>query len=260
MSASSIWFEGRAQPAIDLVNRIGLSRPEKILDVGCGPGNSSRVLKNRYRQARVTGIDNSENMLEKARADHPDIEFMLCDVSGDLRELDGGYDIVFSNACLQWVPDHGTLIGKLMNLLIKDGVLAVQVPYNFSEPVHTILDDLSSSARWREYFTEKRNYHKLSPGEYFDILADITPDFEIWETVYYHVMKSTKTLWNGIAAPGFALTWMCCLVKKSEFEQDVLGRLIEAYPKQKNGDHFPVPEAFLHGHSPIKTQGPGWSI
>lgn len=237
----------RTQPAIDLVNRIGLSNPEKILDVGCGPGNSSRVLKNRYRQARVTGIDNSENMLEKARADHPDIEFMLCDVSGDLRELDGGYDIVFSNACLQWVPDHGTLIGKLMNLLIKDGVLAVQVPYNFSEPVHTILDDLSSSARWREYFPEKRIYHTLSPGEYFDILADITPDFEIWETVYYHVMKSHENIMEWYRGTGLR-PYLDVLPgeKKSEFEQDVLGRLIEAYPKQKNGEIiFRFPRLFF---------------
>lgn len=75
----------RTQPAIDLVCRIGLKYPEKILDVGCGPGNSTRVLKERFGNALVTGIDNSENMIEKARADHPDIDFRLCDISGDLK-------------------------------------------------------------------------------------------------------------------------------------------------------------------------------
>lgn len=180
----------RTQPAIDLVNRIRLSNPEKILDVGCGPGNSTRVLKDRFTHARVIGIDNSENMIEKAKADHPDMEFRLCDVSGDLAELEGDYDIVFSNACLQWVPDHHQLIGKLMSLLKKDGVLAVQIPYNFKEPIHRILGEVSSSARWQEYFPQERIFHTLTPGEYFDILTDITPDFDIWETTYYHVMQS----------------------------------------------------------------------
>ena len=134
----------RTQPAIDLVCRIGLKYPEKILDVGCGPGNSTRVLKERFVNALVTGIDNSDNMIEKARADHPDIDFRLCDISGDLEELDNDYDIVFSNACIQWVPNHKLLLGKLMGLLKKNGVLAVQIPYNASEPIHIIIGEISS--------------------------------------------------------------------------------------------------------------------
>lgn len=97
------------------------------------------MLKERFVNALVTGIDNSDNMIEKARADHPDIDFRLCDISGDLEELDNDYDIVFSNACIQWVPNHKLLLGKLMGLLKKNGVLAVQIPYNASEPIHIII-------------------------------------------------------------------------------------------------------------------------
>lgn len=237
----------RTQPAIDLVYRIGLSNPEKILDVGCGPGNSTRVLKDRFCQAMVTGIDNSENMLEKARADHPDLNFRLCDVNGDLDELDHDYDIVFSNACLQWIPNHPLLLEKLMGLLKKNGVLAVQVPYNFTEPIHRIIDAVSSSARWDGYFPEKRVYYTLSPGEYFDILAGITPDFDIWETIYYHVMKSHDSILEWYRGTGLR-PYLNVLPegKKAEFEQDVMSRLIEAYPKQKNGEIiFPFPRLFF---------------
>lgn len=226
----------RTQPAIDLVNRIPVRDPKKILDVGCGPGNSTRVLKDMFPGALVIGIDNSENMLEKARADHPDIEFRLCDAGGDLSMLGADYDIVFSNACLQWVPNHGEVIGRLMGLLKKGGVLAVQVPNNFSEPIHKIIQEASSSGPWNGYFPEKRVFHTLSPGEYFDILAGITPDFEIWETIYYHVMESHESIMEWYRGTGLR-PYLDALPdgKRDEFEEEVLQRVVEAYPRQKNG-------------------------
>jgi len=237
----------RTQPAIDLVCRIGLKYPEKILDVGCGPGNSTRVLKERFVNALVTGIDNSDNMIEKARADHPDIDFRLCDISGDLEELDNDYDIVFSNACIQWVPNHKLLLGKLMGLLKKNGVLAVQIPYNESEPIHIIIGEISSSARWKGYFPEKRIFHTLSSGEYFDVLSDITPDFEIWETTYYHVMESHESIMEWYRSTGLR-PYLDVLPdeKKAAFEKEVMGRLMEAYPRQKNGEIiFRFPRLFF---------------
>jgi len=86
----------------------------------------------------------------------------FCDVSGDLAELEGDYDIVFSNACLQWVPNHHQLLKKLMDLLRKNGVLAVQIPYNMREPIHRILEELSASAGWRAYFPQERVYNTLT--------------------------------------------------------------------------------------------------
>lgn len=237
----------RTQPAIDLVNRIRLSNPERILDVGCGPGNSTRVLKDRFSHARVIGIDNSENMIEKAKADHPDMEFRLCDVSGDLAELEGDYDIVFSNACLQWVPNHHQLLKKLMDLLRKNGVLAVQIPYNMREPIHRILEELSASAGWRAYFPQERVYNTLTPEEYFDILADITPEFDIWETTYYHVMQSHESIMDWYRGTGLR-PYLDALPeeKKADFEQEVLQRVMAAYPKQKNGEIiFRFPRLFF---------------
>lgn len=237
----------RTQPAIDLANRIFLKEPEKILDVGCGPGNSSRVLKDRFPAARVIGIDNSQNMLKKAMASHPDIEFRLFDAGSDLSGLGECFDIVFSNACLQWIPNHGQLIVRLMSILIKGGVLAVQIPYNFSEPIHEIIREVSSSDRWAGYFHGKRVFHTLSPGGYFDILAGITPDFEIWETTYYHVMQSHESIMEWYRGTGLRPYLDALPVqKRAEFEQEIFERLVKAYPKQRNGEIiFRFPRLFF---------------
>lgn len=190
-SAQYLRFEReRTQPAIDLVNRIGVEKPKKILDVGCGPGNSTAVLAKRFPDANILGVDNSENMISAAKKNYPDLDFELCDVSCDLSSLDHDFDIVFSNACIQWVPDHKKLIREFMGLLGKGGVLAVQIPMNFNEPIHRIIKEVSTSDKWKEFFPETRIYYTLTPGEYFDILSELTENFDLWETVYYHVMKS----------------------------------------------------------------------
>ncbi len=98
----------RTQPAVDLAMRIK-NNPKTIVDIGCGPGNSTSVLRDIFPYADILGIDNSPNMIEKAKAEHPDISFRLCDALS----LDGKYDLLFSNACLQWIPDHETLIPSL---------------------------------------------------------------------------------------------------------------------------------------------------
>lgn len=94
----------RTQPAVDLAMRVLDRNPKAIVDIGCGPGNSTSVLKQLFPNAKILGIDNSSNMIEKARKDHPDISFRLCDALA----LEGQYDLLFSNACLQWIPNHDT--------------------------------------------------------------------------------------------------------------------------------------------------------
>lgn len=137
----------RTQPARDLAGRIALKRPRGILDIGCGPGNSTAVLKEMFPQAAILGIDNSKEMIEKARTAHPDIPFQLCDITGGLEECKT-YDIIFSNACLQWVAGHRKLIPALFNKLNRGGVLAVQMPMNGQETIYRILDEVLSEPQW----------------------------------------------------------------------------------------------------------------
>lgn len=101
----------RTQPSTDLVNTIKLENPGRIIDIGCGPGNSTRALKNKYPEAEIIGADFSPNMIEKARKENPDMEFISFDASKDFEKLEDKFDIVFSNACIQWVPNHKKLFG-----------------------------------------------------------------------------------------------------------------------------------------------------
>ena len=134
----------RTQPARDLAARLTHLRPETVVDIGCGPGNSTQVLREVFPSADLFGIDSSPRMIEQARADHPNLCFRLCDAS----LLEGRYDLLFSNACLQWIPDHRTLLPALMGHLKDGGVLAVQMPRNGEEPLFRLIEVLAGEPHW----------------------------------------------------------------------------------------------------------------
>jgi trans-aconitate 2-methyltransferase len=226
----------RTQPAIDLVNRINADNPVKIMDVGCGPGNSTAVLAGRFPGSYILGIDSSEDMIDAAGKNHPDLDFKLCDIGYDLSQLDCDFDIVFSNACIQWVPNHNELLKKLMGLLRKGGILAVQIPMNYNEPIHRIIGEVSSSDKWKGYFPNPRVFFTLSQSGYFDILSEISEDFALWDTVYYHVMNSHDDIMEWYRGTGLR-PYLDVLDKdkRADFENDVKKRVIESYPAQKNG-------------------------
>lgn len=227
----------RTQPAIDLANRIEAENPRKIADLGCGPGNSTQVLAEKFTNAYILGIDNSENMISAAKKNYPKLDFCICDISSQLPGMDHDFDIVFSNACIQWIPDHQRLIPEMLGLLKKGGTLAVQIPMNFDEPIHKIIIEVSSSGKWKSCFPEKRVFYTLSPEEYFDILSGCSHDFTIWQATYYHVMKSWQDILEWYRGTGLR-PYLSVLAedRRGEFEEDILQRLVKAYPTQKNGD------------------------
>ncbi|MCM1165222.1 MAG: methyltransferase domain-containing protein [Lachnospiraceae bacterium] len=236
----------RTQPAIDLAARLD-GDPAEMIDLGCGPGNSTRVLKNRFPNAHITGADNSENMIEKARSENPDLDFTRLDISGDLSALNGKFDVVFSNACLQWLPNHAELLPKLFGLLRNGGTLAVQIPMNFDEPIHQIIGRVSESAKWSGKFPEKRIFGTLSQSEYFDILSGMTDDFEIWRTTYCHRMPSIESIIEWYRSTGLR-TYLAALSEEdgAEFTAEISAELEREYPKQKNGEIiFKFPRFFF---------------
>lgn len=240
----------RTQPAVDLVNRISINDPGRIIDIGCGPGNSTQVLSDRFPNAYILGVDKSEDMIRIAKSKYPHLDFKICDVSADLSRLDHDFDIVFSNACIQWVPDHRNLLKNLLGLLNKDGVLAVQIPMNFNEPIHRIIGELVVSKKWKKYLKTPRIFYTLSQSEYYDLLSEISKDFDIWETVYYHVVKSHNDILEWYRGTGLR-PYLEILPddRKTEFEADVMGQLMKGYPRQKNGDIiFRFPRFFFTAH------------
>lgn len=237
-SAQYLKFKAqRTQPAIDLAARINIENPLDIIDIGCGPGNSTSVVKKRFPNVHAVGADFSENMLEAARRDNPDCDFIKLDVSGDLSEFKGKYDVVFSNACIQWVPDHAALLPSLFSMLRKGGVLAVQIPFNFEEPIHQIIGRIVSSTKWNEKFENPSIFFTLSEGEYFDILSEMTNNFELWKTVYFHRMPSIDSIIEWYKSTGLK-PYLEVLSddEKEEFITDIKEELVREYPAQKNGE------------------------
>lgn len=237
----------RTQPAIDLVNRIHIDDPKKIIDVGCGPGNSTQVLSQRFPNAYILGVDNSPAMIETAQKDYPNLDFKACDASMELSMLDNDYDVVFSNACIQWIPDHNQLLINMIGLLKKGGILAVQIPMQYQQPIHKIIGEVSTNKKWKSEFINPRIFHTLTQGEYFDLLSGISSEFFMWETIYYHNLKSHNDMIEWYRGTGLR-PYLNVLSdeKKNVFEQDILTRVIQEYPIQKNGNIiFRFPRFFL---------------
>lgn len=237
----------RTQPAIDLANRIPVQSPTDIIDIGCGPGNSTEILKKRYPNAAVVGADNSKNMLEAARKNYKNIEFILCDASKDMNNIGRKFDVVFSNACIQWVPDHPKLLREMMSLLKKDGALAVQIPMNYDEPIHRIIQEAVKSEKWRDKFNEPRHFYTLTPEKYYDILAEASSDFSMWQTTYFHRMKSHSDIMEWYRSTGLRpYLEVLSPADKTEFEKDIFREVEKAYPKQANGEIiFRFPRLFF---------------
>lgn len=239
--------EERTQPAIDLAARIPIAA-DRALDIGCGPGNSTQVVANFFAYTHLTGIDSSAAMIEAARKNHPNLNFMQYDVSGPLEGLGGGYGLLFSNACLQWVPDHPSLLPKLMGLLCPGGLLAVQIPVNFKEPIHQIIQRTVELPEWRDRIPYHRSFYTLRQEEYFDLLADISADFTMWETVYMHRMPSHQAIMDWYSSTGLRPYLDAAVDEDARegFYQEVFRQVKEAYPVQANGEViFRFPRLFF---------------
>ena len=224
----------RTQPAVDLVRRINLESPKEVLDIGCGPGNSTKVLRDAFPAAHIVGIDNSEDMIRKAQGSHPDMEFKLMSVD-EICQGDEEYDVLFSNACLQWVPDHGTLIPKLYERLKPGGVLAVQVPINAEEPLYQII--VETVNEWTFNAAPQNPNMALSGVEYFDILSGLTSQFDIWETVYYHSMPSVDAMIEWVKGSRL-LPYLQALDEEGgeRLIRTITEKAIKVYHPQKNGE------------------------
>lgn len=231
------FIKERTLPSIDLANKINLENPREIIDIGCGPGNSTRVLKDRFPDAHIVGADYSQNMIDKAKSQNDGIDFMLFDANNDFPLLNKKFDVVFSNACIQWIPNHRELIKNMMGILNDGGVLAVQTPMNYKEPIHRIISELSTGGKWKNKFDNPRIFYNLTQSEYFDLLSEVSSDFSVWETVYCHRMPSHESIMDWYKGTGLR-PYLEALSEEDaiEFENDVYEEVVRAYPIQANGE------------------------
>jgi len=191
----------RTQPALDLVARIGLPAPRRIVDLGCGPGNSTAILKARWPEAVVSGLDSDPDMLATARRDHPGIAFERADIAAWRPERQ--YDLVFSNAALQWVGDHARLLPHLFDAVAPRGALAVQMPRNHDFETHALMRQVAAEGPWAERLAGARAPSPVQPPEfYYDWLAPRAARFTIWETDYIQVMDGADAIVSWLMGTG----------------------------------------------------------
>ncbi|WP_245819189.1 methyltransferase domain-containing protein [Bifidobacterium tissieri] len=242
----------RTQPSRDLAMQLPADdgTVTRVLDIGCGPGNSTAVLRERYPHAHILGVDSSPEMIDAAKSAHPDIEFALCDVSrqDQLDALPHDFDVVFSNACIQWVPDHAHLIPAMLGLLRKDGTLAVQTPMNYEEPIHRIIAEIVHSAQYADRLPQQREFFNLTPPEYWELLHRYAASFRMWTTTYMHTLPSHEAIMDWYRGTGLRpyLQALSDDVERAAFEKQVFERVCDAYPVQSDGSIiFPFPRFFF---------------
>jgi len=192
----------RTRPALDLLARVTLDEPATVIDLGCGPGNSTEVLAERFPLAAITGVDNSDEMLTSARSRLPDCAFVAADIA-DWRP-DRPPNLIFANASLQWVPEHRLLLPRLLAMLAPGGVLAVQMPDNRDEPTHRLMRETATEAPWAAAIGDPaaRRMPLLSLDDYYDLLAADAASVDIWRTTYYHTMQSAEAIVTWVRGTG----------------------------------------------------------
>ncbi len=190
----------RTQPSKDLIHRLGDISPERVLDLGCGPGNSTSELKKRFCNAHILGVDSSDDMLFKARHDHPDLSFKKCFLPNGLCDIDGEFDLIFSNACIHWIKEQKELIDSVYEKLSVGGVFAVQIPYIQKAPFYRLLGSLVAN-EWR-CLADIRNFYNLTAEEYYDILSKRYRNITVWETAYYHIVPSYDSVIEWYSGSG----------------------------------------------------------
>src|SRR5215204_5774127 len=162
----------RTRPALDLLARLDLAVPRRAIDLGCGPGNSTALLRERWPDAEIAGLDSSPDMLAAARRDHPGIDF----IAGDIAEWAPAEpcDLVFSNAALQWVGDHARLLPRLLAAVAPGGALAVQMARNHDFATHALMRRVAAEGPWRDRLADARDPSPVRPPEfYYDCLASL---------------------------------------------------------------------------------------
>lgn len=176
----------RTRPARDLLAAIPTPEARTAVDIGCGPGNSTELLVQRFPQARVSGLDSSADMIAAARERLPQLRFELAEI--DKWTAEGPFDVIFANAVLQWVPNHAMLLPALAGKLSAGGSLAIQMPDNLNEPSHRLMREVAANGPWASKLASAagQRTEMASASDYFSMLRPHCARVDVWRTTYHH--------------------------------------------------------------------------
>ena len=192
----------RTRPVRDLVQQIPLIDAGNAADIGCGPGNSTEVLRERYAEARIVGVDSSPDMIAAARRRLPDIAFEVADISEWRSEE--RLDVILANAVLQWILGHETLLPALIARLKPGGALAAQMPDNLEEPSHRLMREVASRGPWAAKLKDSANARVERHGAewYFRLLRLHAPHVDLWRTTYFHPLAGAQAVVEWLKGTG----------------------------------------------------------
>jgi trans-aconitate 2-methyltransferase len=242
-----IFADHRGRPFVDLLARVGADDPASVVDLGCGPGNLTALLRDRWPRADVLGIDSSPEMV--AKADLPDVRFEVA----DLREWQPSrpVDVVVSNAALQWVPRHLELLPQLLRHVADGGWLAFQVPGNHDEPSHALLRELAADPRFAAYTDGVARPRSHDPVTYADALIELGCVVDVWETTYLHQLSGEDPVFTWISGTGARPTLQALPDDlRGDFVAEYKALLRAAYPPGPHGTTLPFRRIFAVAHKP----------
>jgi trans-aconitate 2-methyltransferase len=225
----------RTRPAADLLSRVDLEEVRSVVDLGCGPGNSTALLAERWPAAAITGVDNSAAMLERARAAYPAMTWIQADLAS--WRPPGSQDLIFANASLQWVPDHASLLEGFSPCLRTGGMLAFQVPSIHQQPAAEVYHQLIDGPPWCAFAAPGERLTVETPSFYHNVLARCCRHVEIWETVYYHVLENHEemALWYQSTGLRPFLAGLPDGVARSAFTNELVSRYRARFPTLAGG-------------------------
>lgn len=225
----------RTQPSRDLLARVAIDEPQQIVDLGCGPGNSTAILRDRWPSAKIVGVDNSPAMLEQAKK--TDQKTVWCCEDIGLWRSPNKVDFIFANASLHWLQDHASLLPSLMQQLKPGGTLAFQVPALYDQPATAAIREVSSLEAWKIY-APKSLPIAHPPSVYHGYLASEAESIELWETIYYHQLPGHAAIIDWYRSTGLRpyLEALPDDTAREEFQKQLLERFGILFPQQANGD------------------------
>ncbi|MFF0288359.1 trans-aconitate 2-methyltransferase [Streptomyces sp. NPDC005262] len=245
----------RTRPFRDLLARVPelpAAPAPRIADLGCGAGNVTALLADRWPEGRITGYDNSPQMLEQARAHAtPFLDFAEADAT--TWTPDEPYDLIVSNALLQWVPGHTDRFPAWLDAITPGGTFAFQVPGNFDQPTHVLMRELAESPRWRSRLTGILRHADavLTPTAYLDALTAPGITADVWETTYLHLLQGEDAALDWVKGTGLRPI-LTALADDPQAEDAFLTEyrdaLRTAYPKGPHGTVFPFRRIFAVAH------------
>jgi trans-aconitate 2-methyltransferase len=226
----------RTRPAVDLAARVEIDQPRRIIDLGCGPGNSTAVLRGRWPAADILGLDNDPAMLAVAEKSDAGVRWVLGDAA--TWTTAEPFDVVFSNAMLQWLPDHAAVLPRLFGAVARGGALAMQVPVHLQSALHRHMVEIADQPRWRDITRDARAAIVAhDAGFYYDVLCPLTPRIDLWVTEYCHIMDNPEAIVAWIRGTGLRpfLNALPSDEDRRQFESALLERVAESYPRRRDG-------------------------